>query len=135
MVPAGPARADPTRASGNASAATTAGTAQGILAPTLAMTPPPLSPSPVDESLLLAVRVNGVDRDDTVRVLRAGSRVFLGATDWSAMHLRAATGQVRHMDGQDYLDLDLPGLQWRIDDPSQTLVIGPPSPAPRCAWT
>ena len=90
----------------------------GALAPALA-----LPPAPLDESLLLAVRVNGVDRDDAVRVLRAGARVFLSLVDWDAMHLRPAPAQGRHVDGQDYVPLDLPDLRWRIDDASQTLVI------------
>ena len=109
--------------SGNVNVAAAAGTAPAVLAPALAMAPPPLMPPPADDSLLLAVRVNGVDRDDTVRVLRAGAQVFLATADWGALHLRAGTGQVRHVDGQDYIALDLPGLRWRIDDPSQTLVI------------
>ncbi len=124
-LPAGPACAG----AGNTAAAMATDTAQGALAPTLAMMPTPSTPSPLDESLLLAVRVNGVDRDDTVRVLRAGSRVFLSLADWGALHLRAATGQVRHVDGQDYAALDLPGLRWRLDDSSQTLVIDATSAA------
>jgi len=113
----------PAGSGSNVSVATAAGTAQSMLTPTLAMPPAPLTPAAADDSLLLAVRVNGVDRDDTVRVLRAGAQVFLSSTDWGALHLRAATGQVRRVDGQDYIALDLPGLRWRIDDPSQTLVI------------
>lgn len=109
--------------------ASTAGLAQGTLAPTLTVLPLPLTLAQPGETSLLAVRVNGVDGDDTVRVIRAAGQVWLSAADWSALRLRAATGQRRRVDGRDYIALDIPGLRWTIDDASQTLVIDAPATA------
>jgi outer membrane usher protein len=110
-------------------ALSTSGLAPAALAPSLSMLPVPLVPAPEGETMLLAVRVNGVDRDDTVRVLRSDGRVWLSVSDWSALHLRAPTGQARRIDGQDYVALDMPGLRWTIDDASQTLIIDAPAAA------
>jgi len=116
-------------ASTGSSAVSTTALAPSALAPSLSMLPVPLVPSPDGETMLLAVRVNGVDRDDTVRVLRANGRVCLSVSDWNTLHLRAPTAQTRRIDGQDYLALDMPGLRWMIDDASQTLVIDAPAAA------
>ena len=87
-------------------------------------------PAPAAESLLLAVRVNGIDGDDGVRVVRIAGRVALQRADWNTLHLRAAAGSPVRVDGQDYLPLDgLGGLRWRIDEASQTLVIDAPTTA------
>jgi outer membrane usher protein len=88
----------------------------------------PAGPAP--EALLLAVRVNGVDADDSVRVLQVNGRVALSRADWAALHLRAPAGGPVKLRGQDYLPLDgLASVRWHIDAPSQTLVIDAPAAA------
>lgn len=80
--------------------------------------------APVAEPLLLAVRVNGVEGDDSLRVLRIGNRIAVDRNDWTALHLRPFAGKPVRFEGQDYLPLDgLPGLRSRVDGASQTLVI------------
>ncbi len=80
--------------------------------------------APVADPMLLAVRVNGVDGDDSLRVLRIGNRIAVDRNDWAALHLRPFAGTPVRFDGQDYLPLDtVPGLRSHVDGASQTLVI------------
>lgn len=82
------------------------------------------------ETLLLALRLNGVAQDRVVRVLRVDGALALEQREWQALNLRAAAAPPRQVDGLDYSPLaGVAGVQARVDDGSQTLVLDVPAAA------
>lgn len=87
-------------------------------------------PRPPLDTQLLAVRLNGVELDDVVATLNGPQGMALPDTTWAEMHLRVPDGPPLRFDGRDYRVLErVAGLNWRIDESSQTLVIDAPPAA------
>ncbi|MFG6429202.1 fimbria/pilus outer membrane usher protein [Roseateles sp. LYH14W] len=83
------------------------------------------------ETLLLALKVNGVPRDGMLRAVRLREGLAIPQSNWDDMHLRLpASGPPRVIDGEQHVLLANAGpLRWRIDEASQTLELDAPASA------
>jgi len=102
-----------------------------IAAAATAQTPRPESRMNWGETLLLALKVNGIPQDGMLRAVRLGEGLAIPQSSWDEMHLRPpAGGTVRVIDGEQHVLLAAAGpLRWRIDEASQTLEIDAPAGA------
>lgn len=104
-----------------------------LLASTLAaaQTPRPEFRPNWGETLLLALRVNGVPQDGMLRAVRLSEGLAIPQSNWDELHLRLPTGGApRVIDGELHVLLASAGpLRWRIDEASQTLEIDAPASA------
>lgn len=84
-----------------------------------------------DDLLLLAIRINGFDNGEVVRVLRlirGGSAV--AERHLRSWHLAPPAGERLQVDGESYVRLaDMAGVECYIDPVSQTLVVKAPASA------
>lgn len=80
-------------------------------------------------TVLLAVRLNGVEQSDGVEALRRGDALELSAEAWAALRLKPPTGAPTWHEGRVFRALSDPRLTWQIDGPSQTLWIDAPPAA------
>jgi outer membrane usher protein len=79
---------------------------------------------------LLALRLNGVEQDDVVPALRVGTALAILPQTWQALRLKPPAGAPMTHDGREYQPLtSIDGLLWRVDEPSQTLLIDAPAGA------
>lgn len=102
--------------------------------------PPTVAPLPVapltvaaapqwGETLLLALRVNGVHQDGMVRAVRLREGLALPKPAWEELGLRVAA-EPRLIDGELHLLLAQDGpWRWRIDEATQTLELDAPPAA------
>ena len=86
------------------------------------------------ETLLLGLSVNGVAQEGTIRALRVATPTGLGLAVpqqlWDTLHLRMPLQPPRMIDGETHVVLDSDAQwRWRIDEPSQTLLIDAPAAA------
>ncbi|MBI3348113.1 MAG: fimbrial biogenesis outer membrane usher protein [Burkholderiales bacterium] len=86
------------------------------------------------ETLLLALRVNGVPQDGMLRAVRLSEGLAIPQSHWDDLHLRLPDGgsgvASRVIDGELHVLLASGGpLHWRIDEASQTLEIDAPASA------
>ncbi len=81
------------------------------------------------EPLLLAVRVNGAEVGETTTVWRLpDGSLNVAEQDWLAWRLKAQDLPRSQIDGRAHIRLaEVPGLTYRIDGPSQTLVLSVPA--------
>ncbi len=78
--------------------------------------------------MLLAVSLNGIAQDEAITVLQGPGVFAIPAQVWNTMHLRAPNDPPILLDGQEFHSLNgMPGLHWRIDESSQTLMINAPA--------
>lgn len=91
--------------------------------PSIQGTQSPATPSA--DVLLLAVSINGIERDDTIEVLQfANNDLAVPKQDLSAWNMSASSAQEVQVNGVAYIRLnDLPHLKWQVDSRTQTLVI------------
>ncbi len=77
------------------------------------------------ETLLLALKVNGVPQDTMVRAVRLSDGLAIPQSNWDEIRLRLPTGSPpRVIDGEQHVLLANAGpLAWRIDEGTQTLEI------------
>jgi len=82
------------------------------------------------ETLLLAVRLNGVPQDGMWRAVRLPEGLAIPRQHWDDMHLRLPAGGVRQLEGEPHVLLSREGdWRWRIDEATQTLVLDAPAAA------
>ncbi len=82
------------------------------------------------ETLLLALRVNGVAQDGMLRAVRLAEGLAIPQSHWDEMHLRLPTAGTRVIDGEQHVLLAMAGpLRWRIDEATQTLEVDAPASA------
>lgn len=84
---------------------------------------------PATRTLLLAVRVNGIEQAQSVEALPVAGGLALPLEAWQSMNLRPPTSAAMVQSGVTFYPLDTQRLRWRIDAPSQTLWIDAPSTA------
>ncbi|MBV8379495.1 MAG: fimbrial biogenesis outer membrane usher protein, partial [Paucibacter sp.] len=76
------------------------------------------------ETLLLALRINGVAQDGMLRAVRLSEGLAIPQTVWDDLHLRLPTGAPRVIDGEVHVLLAAGGpVRWHIDEATQTLDI------------
>jgi len=80
-------------------------------------------------TVLLAVRLNGVEQPDGIEALRRGDALELPVEAWDALKLKPPTGAPTLHGGRAFRALSDPRLTWQIDAPSQTLWIDAPAAA------
>ncbi|MFT7775002.1 fimbria/pilus outer membrane usher protein [Roseateles sp.] len=102
-----------------------------IAATATAQTPRPDSLVNWGETLLLALKVNGVPQEGMLRAVRLSEGLAIPQSNWDEMHLRLPTGGApRVIDGETHVLLATAGpLRWRIDEASQTLELDAPASA------
>jgi outer membrane usher protein len=82
------------------------------------------------ETLLLALKVNGVAQEGMLRAVRTADGLAIPQTMWRELHLRLPTAGARVIDGEQHVLLASGGpLRWWIDDASQTLEVEAPASA------
>ncbi len=83
------------------------------------------------ETLLLALKVNGVPQDSMLRAVRLSEGLAIPQSSWDELHLRIPTGSPpRVIDGEQHVLLAAAGpLRWHIDEATQTLEIDAPASA------
>lgn len=82
------------------------------------------------ETLLLALKVNGVPQDGMLRAVRLSDGLAIPQTAWDELNLRIPTSGVRVIDGEQHVLLATVGpLRWHIDETSQTLEVDAPAQA------
>jgi len=83
------------------------------------------------ETLLLALKVNGVLQDSMLRAVRLSEGLAIPQSNWDELHLRLPTGSPpRVIDGEQHVLLAAAGpLRWHIDEATQTLEIDAPASA------
>jgi outer membrane usher protein len=82
------------------------------------------------DAQLLAVRLNGAELDDVVTTLHWPGQLAIPESAWQQFHLRPPTTPAVIYEGQSYHLLSaIAGLTWRVDAPSQSLVIDAPPAA------
>jgi len=81
------------------------------------------------EEMWLAVSVNGQTSDGVALVLgEPRGRVWVSSTDLMSWHLPVPQARARSREGASYYPLDsLTGLSWRVDEPTQALLIEAPA--------
>ncbi|UUX97689.1 fimbria/pilus outer membrane usher protein [Aquabacterium sp. J223] len=88
--------------------------------PSVPGTPPDAAP----QRHWLALRLNGVAQPDDASVLHWRDRLWLQASRWSELRLKAPTADCVDDDGDRYCALDtVPGLDASLEDATQTLVL------------
>lgn len=94
-----------------------------------------LTPRPQwGETLLLALKINGVPQDNMIRAVRLSDGLAIPQVHWNELHLRLPAGgsssPPRVIDGELHVLLATAGpLDWRIDEPTQTLELNAPAGA------
>lgn len=82
------------------------------------------------ETLLLAVRVNGVPQDGMLRAVRLPEGLAIPRPHWDDMHLRLPAGGLRQLEGEPHVLLSRDGdWRWQVDEATQTLVLEAPAAA------
>ena len=83
------------------------------------------------ETLLLALKINGVPQDAMLRAVRLSEGLAVPQSSWDELHLRLpATGKLRVIDGEQHVLIENGSpLRWRIDEVTQTLEIEAPASA------
>jgi len=81
--------------------------------------------TPPAEVLVLAVSINGVERDDTIEALQfANNDLAVSRQDLSAWNMSVSSTREVQVNGIAYIRLnDLPYLKWQVDVRTQTLLI------------
>ncbi len=96
-----------------------------------AAVPAALPAGPVEtpaEWLLLGVRINGIDHARNVQAVRLPQGLAVPRESWVEWQLKLPNRTPLTIDGSTWQLLDdADGLQWRIDDASQTLLIDAPA--------
>lgn len=82
------------------------------------------------ETLLLALKVNGVMQDGMLRAVRLREGLAVSQRVWEELGLKLPLGEAHLIDGEMHRLLDTRGpARWRIDEASQTLEIDAPASA------
>lgn len=82
------------------------------------------------ETLLLALKVNGVSQDGMLRAVRLSDGLAIPQSSWDELKLRIPTSGTRVIDGEQHVLLATVGpLRWQVDEASQTLEVDAPAAA------
>ncbi|MFG6414737.1 fimbria/pilus outer membrane usher protein [Roseateles sp. DC23W] len=82
------------------------------------------------ETLLLALRFNGIAQDGMLRAVRLAEGLAIPQSNWDELNLRLPTAGTRVIDGEQHVMLAAAGpLRWHIDEATQTLEVDAPAAA------